>query len=92
MGHKPQRTRSAGKALTQSATRLLEVSDDYAFFPLESIRSSYKFSGLNTDGSFTMAVSNSFLSPLENIPCCRSGITSGVFLIHIEKWYIVYTH
>ena len=25
----------------------------------------YNFSGLNTDGSFTMAVLNSFLSPLE---------------------------
>ena len=26
----------------------------------------YNFNGSNTDGSFTMAVSNSFLSPLEN--------------------------
>ena len=27
-----------------------------------------KFSGSNTDGSFTTAVSNLFLSPLEKIP------------------------
>ena len=28
----------------------------------------WNFSGSNTDGSFTMAVSNSFLSPLEKKP------------------------
>ena len=43
------------------------------------------FSGSNTDGSFTTVLSNSFLSPLEKSHSCRSGITSGVFLFHIEK-------
>ena len=28
----------------------------------------WNFNGSNTDGSFTTAVSNSFLSPLHNIP------------------------
>ena len=46
---------------------------------------------LEHDGSFTTAVSNSFSSPLEKSHICRSGITSGVSLFHIEKWYIVCT-
>ena len=50
------------------------------------------FNGSNTDGSFTMALSNSFLSPLEKSHSCRFGIISGVFLFHIEKWNIVCTH
>ena len=32
------------------------------------------FSGSNTDGSFTMAVSNSFLSPWKKYQSCRFGI------------------
>ena len=44
------------------------------------------FDGSNTDGSFTTAVSNSFLSPLEKkARSCRFGIIYGVFLIHIKN-------
>ena len=46
----------------------------------------YNFNGSNTDGSFTTAVSNSFLSPLEKkAHSCRLGIIYGVSLIHIEN-------
>ena len=47
------------------------------------------FSGSNTDGSFTTAVSNSFLGPLKNkTHSCRFGITWDDFLFNIEKWNI----
>ena len=40
------------------------------------------FNGSNTDGSFTMAVSNSFLSPLEKkSPGSRFSIIKGDFLL-----------
>ena len=32
------------------------------------VNTTYNFKGSNTDGSFTTAVSNSFLSPKEKIP------------------------
>ena len=43
------------------------------------------YSGSNTDGSFTTAVSTSFLSPWKKAHSCRFGIIKGVFLIHIEN-------
>ena len=36
---------------------------------------------LNTDGSFTMANSNSFLSPYEILPTARENKYLGIFLI-----------
>ena len=48
--------------------------------------------GLNTDGSFTIAVSNSFLDPLEQIPLLQSWDNLGRFSLYIEKWYIMCTH
>ena len=50
------------------------------------------FSGSNTDGSFTTAVSNSFLSPLENIPWLQIWDKLGWFSCLYWKWYIVCTH
>ena len=41
----------------------------------------WNFNGSNTDGSFTTAVSNSFLSPYEKFHSCRFGIILGDFLI-----------
>ena len=43
------------------------------------------FSGSNTDGSFTTAVSNSFLSPKEKSLGCRFGIIQCDFLFYIEN-------
>ena len=43
------------------------------------------FNGSNPDGSFTTAVSNSFLSPLENSHSCRFIINLGDFLFYIEN-------
>ena len=48
----------------------------------------YTFNGSNTDGSFTMAVSNSFLSLLEkNTIKCRFGIIQGdlLFMYSLES-------
>ena len=39
----------------------------------------YTFSDSNTDGSFTTAVSNSFLSPFEKTHSCRPRIIKGDF-------------
>ena len=40
--------------------------------------------GMNTDGSFTMVVSNSFLGPLETKPhSCRFGIIKADFRVYI---------
>ena len=39
----------------------------------------------NTDGSFTTAVSNSFLSPWEKSHSCRFGTIEGDFLQYIEN-------
>ena len=52
----------------------------------------WNFSGSNTDGRFTTAVSNSFLSPLEKSYSCRFGIIKGVFFLFILKMvYCVYS-
>ena len=46
----------------------------------------WNFNGSNTDGSFTTAVSNSFLSPLDKKSySCRFGIIKVVFLFHIKN-------
>ena len=45
----------------------------------------WSLSGLNTDGSFTSAVSNSFLSPLEKSHSSRFGIIYGDFLFYIDN-------
>ena len=44
------------------------------------------FSGSNTDGSFTMAVSNPLLSPLEKTQIAANlGLFWGDFLFYIEN-------
>ena len=45
----------------------------------------YNFCGLNTDGSFTTAVSNSFWSPLEKSQRCSFWIKKGDFCVNIEN-------
>ena len=50
----------------------------------------WNFSGSNTDGSFTAAVLNLFLSPLEKkIHCCRFGISRVIFLLILKMVYCV---
>ena len=46
----------------------------------------------NTDGSFTMANSNSFLSPYENLPITQERKYLGKFSYFIMKSYVVCTH
>ena len=46
----------------------------------------------NTDGSFTMANSNSFLSPYEILPLAQENKYLGKFSYFITKLYVVFTH
>ena len=48
--------------------------------------------GSNTDGSFTMANSNSFLSPNEILPIAQENKYLGKFSYFIVKLYVVCTH
>ena len=48
--------------------------------------------GSNTDGSFTMANSNSFLSPYEILLIAQENKYLGKFSYFIMKLYVVYTH
>ena len=50
------------------------------------------FSGSNTDGSFTMPVLNSSLSPLEKNPIAADLGSFKLIFFYILKWYIVCTH
>ena len=46
----------------------------------------------NTNGSFTMANSNSFLSPYEILPIAQENKYLGKFFYFIMKLYVVCTH
>ena len=46
----------------------------------------------NTDGSFTMANSNSFFSPYEILPIAKENKYLGIFSYFITKLYVVCTH
>ena len=46
----------------------------------------------NTDGSVTMANSNSCLSPYEILPIAQENKLLGNFSYFIIKLYVVYTH
>ena len=46
----------------------------------------------NTDGSFTMANSNSFLSRCEILPLAQENKYLGKFSYFIMKLYVVCTH
>ena len=48
--------------------------------------------GSNTDGSFTMANSNSFLSPNEILPIAQENKYLEKFSYFIVKLYVVCTH
>ena len=50
------------------------------------------FDNSNTDGSFTMANSNSFLSPYEVLPIAQENIYLGWCSYFIVKLYVVCTH
>ena len=46
----------------------------------------------NTDGSFTMAYLNSFLSPYEILPIDQENKYLGKFCHFIMKLYVEFTH
>ena len=48
--------------------------------------------GSNTDGSFTMVNSNSFLSPYEILPIAQENKYLRNFFYFIVKLYVVCTH
>ena len=48
--------------------------------------------GSNTDGSFTMANSNSFMSPYEIFPLAQENKYLGTFSYFIMKLYVACTH
>ena len=48
--------------------------------------------GSNTDGSFTMANSNSFLSPYEILPTAQENKYLSKFSYFIMKLYVVCIH
>ena len=50
------------------------------------------FDGSNTDGSFTVANSNSFLSPYEILPIAQENKYLRKFSYFIVKLYVVCTH
>ena len=50
------------------------------------------FDGWNTDGSYTMANSNSFLSPYEILPIAQENKYLRKFSYFIVKLYVVCTH
>ena len=66
--------------------KLMNKSSNYA----ADIQSSLNIS--NTDGSFTMAYSNSFLSPYEILPIAQENKHLGKQSYFIIRLYVVCTH
>ena len=58
----------------------------------KSLESVLQTDGSNTDGSFTMANSNSFLSPYEILPIAQENKYLRKFSYFIVKLYVVCTH
>ena len=50
------------------------------------------FNSLNTDGSFTMANSNSFLNPYEILTIAQETNISGFFSYFVRKLFVVCTY
>ena len=48
--------------------------------------------GSNTDGSFTMAISNYYLSPYKILPIAQENKYLGKFSNFIVKLYVVFIH
>ena len=64
-------------------------SDEFAKFQLLIPKN---LDGSNTDGSFTMANSNSFLSPYEILPIAQENKYLRKFSYFIVILYVVCTH
>ena len=77
---------------------MMKYRETYFFFTFitgNSLCRTYIQSNLNnsnTDGSFTMANSNSFLSPYEVFPIAQENKYLGKFSYFIVKLYVVCTH
>ena len=56
------------------------------------IRLQYNLIGSNTDGSFTMDVSNLFFSPYKILPIAQENKYLGIFSYFIVELYVVCTH
>ena len=70
----------------EHAQTVLKFSD----FNKKNIQSN--LDGSNTDGSFTMANWNSFLSPYEILPTAQENKYLGKVSYFIMKLYVVCTH
>ena len=83
----------------EDPTKLKELSWSQAF-PIVSLCHAFegivdiqsKLDGSNTDVSFTMANSNSFLSPYEILPIAQENKYFMIFSYFIVKLYFVCTH
>ena len=68
--------------------------DNWAYraqLPIHSCSLQSNLNGSNTDGSFTMAYSNSFLSPYGIFPIAQENKLSESFLYYYEIVYYVYS-
>ena len=73
------------------------MGEDWAFLvKKDQVADQYKVqssvNGSNTNGSFTMANSNSSLSPYEILPIAQENKYLRKFSYFIVKLYVVYTH
>ena len=62
----------------------------YEYLHVNKVQSN--LDGSNTDGSFTIANSNSFLSPYEILPTAQENKYLRKFSYFIVKLYVVCTH
>ena len=51
----------------------------------------YNLNGSNTDGSFTVDDSNSFISPYKILPIAQENKYLGIFSYFIMELYVVYS-
>ena len=69
-----------------------DLGDECIFEDGSSILNTIEPRYWNTDGSFTTANSNSFLSPYEILPIAQENKYWRIFSYFIMKLYVVCTH
>ena len=71
---------------------MLIISFNFMEMWQNSVEVQSNFDDSNTDGSFTMANSNWFLSPYEILPIAQENKYLSNFSYFIVKLYVVCTH
>ena len=67
---------------------MLPINNDYYLITLKVLGIQSNLNSSNTDGSFTVANSNSFLSPYEILPLAQENKYLGKFSYFIMKLYV----